>query len=59
MCLNEACSKTRIGKTLSDAFPIQDGLKKGDILSPLLYNVPSGRSKETRKYWNWMQQISS
>jgi hypothetical protein len=31
-------SKVRIGKHLSDSFPIQNGLKKGDTLSPLLFN---------------------
>jgi hypothetical protein len=29
-------SKVRIGKHLSDNFPIQNGLKQGDALSPLL-----------------------
>jgi hypothetical protein len=38
MCLNETYSKVRIGKLLSDTFPIQNGLKKGDTLSPLLFN---------------------
>jgi hypothetical protein len=27
----------RIGKHLSDSFPIQNGLKQGDALSPLLF----------------------
>jgi hypothetical protein len=36
MCLNEMYSKVRIGKHLSDMFPIQNGLKQGDALSPLL-----------------------
>jgi hypothetical protein len=31
-------SKVCIGKTLSDTFPIQNGLKQGDALSPLLFN---------------------
>jgi hypothetical protein len=39
MCLNETYSKVRIGKLLSDKFPIQNGLKQGDALSPLLFNV--------------------
>jgi hypothetical protein len=30
MCLNETYSKVRIGKHLSDSFPIQNGLKKGE-----------------------------
>jgi hypothetical protein len=38
MCLNEIYSKVRIGKILSDKFPIQNGLKQGDALSPLLFN---------------------
>jgi hypothetical protein len=37
MCLNETYSKVRIGKLLSDKFPIQNGLKQGDALSPLLF----------------------
>jgi hypothetical protein len=37
MCLNETCSKVRIGKLLSDKFPIQNGLKQGDALSPLIF----------------------
>jgi hypothetical protein len=38
MCLNETYSKVRIGKHLSDSFPIQSGLKQGDAVSPLLFN---------------------
>jgi sorting nexin-29 len=38
MCLSETCSKVRVGKLLSDKFPIQNGLKQGDALSPLLFN---------------------
>jgi hypothetical protein len=38
MCLNETYSKVRIGKYLFDNFPIQNGLKLGDALSPLLFN---------------------
>jgi hypothetical protein len=36
--LNETYSKVRIGKHLSDNFPIQNGLKQGDDLSPPLLN---------------------
>jgi hypothetical protein len=36
---NETYSKVRIGKHLSDNFAIQNGLKQGDALSPLLFNV--------------------
>jgi hypothetical protein len=38
MCLNETYSKVHIGKHLSESFPIQNGLKQGDALSPLLFN---------------------
>jgi hypothetical protein len=38
MCLNETYSKVRIGKLLSDKFPIRNGLKHGDALSPFLFN---------------------
>jgi len=38
MCLNETYSRFRVGKNLSDMFPIKNGLKQGDALSPLLFN---------------------
>jgi hypothetical protein len=38
MCLNETYSKVQVGKLLSGTFPIQNGLKQGDVLSPLLFN---------------------
>jgi hypothetical protein len=38
MCLNETCSKVRIGKYLSDTFPIQNSLKHEDASLPLLFN---------------------
>jgi hypothetical protein len=38
MCLNETYSKGRIGKHLSESLPIQNSLKQGDVLSPLLSN---------------------
>jgi hypothetical protein len=38
MCLNETFSKVRLGKLLSDTFPIQNGPKQGDALSLLLFN---------------------
>jgi hypothetical protein len=38
LCLNETYSEVCIGKHLSDSFPIQNGLKQGHALSPLLFN---------------------
>ena len=38
MCLNETHSRVRVSKHLSDMFPIKNVLKKGDVLSPLLFN---------------------
>jgi hypothetical protein len=36
--LNETYTKAGIGKKLSDNFPIRNGLKQGEALSPLLFN---------------------
>ena len=38
MCLTETYSRVRVGNNLSDIFPIRNGLKQGDALSPLLFN---------------------
>jgi hypothetical protein len=38
MCLNETYSTVRTDKYQCDKFPIQNGLKQGDVLSPLLFN---------------------
>ena len=38
MCLNETYSRFRLGKNLSGVFPIGNGLKQRDALSPLLFN---------------------
>jgi len=38
MCLTETYSRVRVGKNLSEMFPIRNGLKRGDALSPLLFN---------------------
>jgi hypothetical protein len=48
MCLNEIFSKVCIGKQLSDSFPIQNGLKQGDALSPLLINVAIKKVQENQ-----------
>jgi len=40
MCLTETYeySRVRVGKNLSDMFPIRNGFKQGDALSSLLFN---------------------
>ena len=38
MCLTEMYSRVWVGKNLSDRFPVRNGLKQGDALSPLLFN---------------------
>jgi len=38
MCLTETYSRVRVGKNLSDMFPIGNGLKQGDALSSFLFN---------------------
>jgi hypothetical protein len=38
MCRNETYSRFKVGKHLSDMFPIRNGLKQGEVLSPLLFN---------------------
>jgi len=38
LCLTETYSRVRVGKNLSDRFPIRNGLKQGDALSPLLFS---------------------
>ena len=38
MSLTETYSKVWVGKNVSDRFPITNGLKQGDALSPMLFN---------------------
>jgi len=38
MSLTETYSRVRVGKNVSDRFPISNGLKQGDALSPMLFN---------------------
>jgi hypothetical protein len=36
--LTETYSRVRVGKNVCDRFPIRNGLKQGDALSPMLFN---------------------
>ena len=38
MCLTETYSRIRVGKNLSDMFPVRNGLKQEDVLSPMFFN---------------------
>jgi hypothetical protein len=38
MCLSTSNSKVHTGNNLSDTFPIQNGLKQGDVSSLFLFN---------------------
>jgi len=38
MSLTETYNRVRVGKNVSDRFPIRNGLKQGDALSPILFN---------------------
>jgi hypothetical protein len=42
MCLHETYSTGYIGKYQSDKFPMQNGLKQEDALSPLLFQLHFG-----------------
>jgi hypothetical protein len=63
MCLNETYSKVRVGKHLSDKFPVQNGLKQGDALSPLLFNcaleyaIRKGQENQVGMEMNWPHQL--
>jgi hypothetical protein len=37
MCPSETYSRVRVGKCLSETFPIKNGLRQGDAPSPLLF----------------------
>ena len=39
MSLTETYSRVRVGKNVFDGFPIRNGLKQGDALSPMLFKL--------------------
>ena len=39
MCPTETYSRVRVGKNSSEMFPIRNGMKQGDTLSPFLFNI--------------------
>ena len=53
MCLTENYIRVRVGKNLSDMFPIRNGLKQGGALSPLfstlLWSMPLEGFRLTRR----------
>jgi hypothetical protein len=56
MCLNETYRKVRVDELLSNNFSIQNGLKQGNVLSPLLFNFALEyairMSKKMKSVWN-------
>jgi len=42
MCINETYSRIRVRKRLYGEFPVKNGLKQGDALSPLRFNFALG-----------------
>jgi hypothetical protein len=50
MCLNKTCNSVRAGKYLSDTFPVKNGLKQGEDLSPLLFNNTLENAIRTAKH---------
>jgi hypothetical protein len=59
MCLNETYSKVRIGKHLSDSFPIQNGLKQKPLLFNFALEYAISKVKETQVglKLNWTRQL--
>ena len=51
-CLDGIQSKVRIGNYLSSTIPIENGLKQGDALSPLLFNFALGGYRKLT--WDWI-----
>jgi hypothetical protein len=59
LCLSETYRKVHVGIVLSDKFPVQNSLKEGDALSPLLFNSAlEYATKKIKSVWNRMGHIS-
>jgi hypothetical protein len=56
MYLNGTHSKVCIGKNISEAFPVQNGLQQGHDLLPMLYNFAleytTVKVQENQTNWN-------
>jgi hypothetical protein len=52
------CPQSRVGKNLSEMFPIRNGLKQGDALSPLLFNYAIKRVQVNEDGLKLMARIS-
>jgi hypothetical protein len=63
ICLHETYSKVHIGTHLFDNFPIQNGLKEGDALLPLLLNyslvyaISEVQENQLGLKLNWTNQL--
>jgi hypothetical protein len=53
MCLNEMYSKVYTDKYLSGTFPIQSGLKYGDVSTPLLHNYALEYATKVQENRDW------
>jgi hypothetical protein len=56
MCLSGTSNNVHIGKNMSTAFPIQNGLMQVSASSPLLFNFTL--EYVIRKVWNSLENIS-
>jgi hypothetical protein len=56
MYLNETYIEVHIGKNVSGSFPLQNGLKQGDTLSPLFFTI--ALDSAIGKDWYGMEHIS-